>query len=371
MTFKIQSLSALELDRFLARRRAGHDLPVEFHLADNLSHILRRIHQLLPAKSSAILLDNPAAKLEDNGNHELTVIAAGGADPRRVVGQGLDVEGSFAGEIYRSGASRHAVGEDLAGLASVDPSITVPNNLLAVPIRIEQEICGVVEVIDRTGVDSHGIHDLRLLEIFAENISLSIQSVLDNRQAQQIAKRDNLTGLFNDRYLHIALTRAIEQCKKSGEDLAVLFLDLDFFKRVNDTHGHLAGSQVLREVGLLLAHHLEGTDSIAARYGGDEFVLIAPSLDLDTATDLAEEIRVRVLLTHYCTEPSELQPETLDLSGQTCSIGVATLRRHITEDLSVERMKSNLLRLADSAMYVAKETGRNRTAVAGSPVRRR
>ncbi len=369
--FKIHSLSALELDRFLARRRAGIGLPVEFHLADNLSHILCRIHQLLPSKSSAILLDNPAAKLDGEANHELTVIAAGGEDPTCAVGRRLSVDGSFAGEAYRSGASRHAAGEDLSGLASVDPTITAPRNLLAVPIRIEKEICGVVELVDRAGVDSHGIHDLRLLEIFAENISLSIQSVLDNRQAQQIAKRDNLTGLFNDRYLHIALTRAIERCMKNSEDLAVLFLDLDFFKRVNDTHGHLAGSQVLREVGMLLAQQLESTESIPARYGGDEFVLVVPGLDIDTATDLAEEIRTRVLLTHYCTEPGDLQTETLDLSGQTCSIGVATLRCHITEDLPVERMKSTLLRLADSAMYVAKETGRNRTAVAGSPVQRR
>ena len=366
---EIHSLSALELDRFLARRRAGVGLPVEFHLADNLSRILGRIHELIPSRASAILLDNPAAKLEGQEARGLTVIAAGGAEPEPIVGRRMSIEGSFAGSIYTEGEASHSDAEQVPELVSADG--TVNRCLLGVPIRIEQEVCGVVELVDRDSSSGFGLQDLHLVEIFADYLSLSIQSVLDNRQAQEIAKKDNLTGLFNDRYLHIALTRAIERSHKNDDDLAVLFLDLDFFKRVNDTHGHLAGSQVLREVGILLASIVERPGAIPARYGGDEFVMVVPGLDLDAATDLAEEIRSRVLMTHYCTEPGDLQNEILNLSGQTCSIGVATLRRHITEELPVDRIKSTLLRLADAAMYVAKETGRNRTAVAGSPVKRR
>jgi diguanylate cyclase (GGDEF)-like protein len=368
---QIHCLSALELDRFLARRRAGLGLPIEFHLADNLANTLRRIHEIIPCRASAVLLDNPASKLESSPASELTVIAAGGETPEDDAGRGLPIDGTFAGAVYRSGESRMSLQQDVPELGSSDHSGVAKRDLLAVPIRIEHEVCGVVELVDRFGIDGFSSQDLDLLQVFADYLSLSIQSVLDNRQAQEIAKKDNLTGLFNDRYLHIALSRAIERCLQADDDLAVLFLDLDFFKRVNDTHGHLTGSQVLREVGGLLAQTATAPGTIAARYGGDEFVLVIPGLDLDAAIDLAEEIRTRVLLTHYCSEPGELQAETIDLSGQTCSIGVATLRRHITEELPVERIKSNLLRLADAAMYVAKETGRNRTAVAGSPVRRR
>jgi hypothetical protein len=78
-----------------------------------------------------------------------------------------------------------------------------------------------------------------------------------------------------------------------------------------------------------------------------------------------------VVSTTYCSGPGEIQPDPLNLRGITCSIGVATLKRNLTEDLSLEESKSSLLRLADAAMYVAKETGRNRTATAGEPVRRR
>jgi PleD family two-component response regulator len=100
-------------------------------------------------------------------------------------------------------------------------------------------------------------------------------------------------------------------------------------------------------------------------------VLLLPGTDLDSAIDIAEEIRAEVIGSTFCASPGEIQPDPLSLKGLTCSIGVATLRQHLEPDLSVEASKSTLLRLADAAMYVAKETGRNRTVLAGQPVRRR
>jgi len=231
-------------------------------------------------------------------------------------------------------------------------------------------VCGVLELINRDG-GGFSEADRTLLEIFAGYISISIQNVLDGRQAQEIARRDNLTGLYNDRFLHVALTRAIQGCRADGTDLAILFLDLDFFKRVNDTHGHLAGSQVLREVGVLLGTQTDRHEGIAARYGGDEFVLVVPGLNLEGAVDLGEDIRSEINHSTFCDAAGEIQPEPLHLTGLTCSIGIATLRRHLTEELTEEECRSAILRLADSAMYVAKETGRNRTAVAGEPIKRR
>ncbi len=128
---------------------------------------------------------------------------------------------------------------------------------------------------------------------------------------------------------------------------------------------------MLREVGHLLRGILGRRSGTPARYGGDEFVLLLPECDLDEAIDVAEEIREKVISSTFCAQAGEIQPEPLSLRGLTCSIGVATMKRHLTDDLSLEDKKSAMLRLADTAMYVAKETGRNRTAIAGQPIRRR
>jgi diguanylate cyclase (GGDEF)-like protein len=366
-----------ELERFLERRRSGLTFPVDFNLADNLVEILRKASQFVPSAAGSILLDDPTAKAKRNdrrGNH-LTFIAAFGEKAEQLVGERIHADRGIAGHVYMTGRTYSTA--DAHGDRFFYPGVDAETSyrtlsMVAIPIRIEQEVCGVMELINRQEGPVFSDQDRNLLEIFADYISVSIQNVLDGRQAQEIAKRDNLTGLFNDRYLHIALTHAIADARERAEDLAVLFLDLDFFKRVNDTHGHLAGSQVLREVGALLRRKITHPDSIPARYGGDEFVLAIPRLGLDAAVDLAEDIRTEILATAFCCEPGEVQPEPLNLTGQTCSVGVATLTQHITDDdYPLERVKSTLLRIADAAMYVAKETGRNRTAVAGAPVRRR
>ncbi|HUF77341.1 MAG TPA: sensor domain-containing diguanylate cyclase [Thermoanaerobaculia bacterium] len=361
------------LERFLQRRRANPYLAFELNLAENLVEILRKANQFVPSAAGSILLDDPAQKRKLRPENRLTFIAAFGDKSVGLVGREIRADRGIAGHVYASGRaySTDNAAEDphFYGVFDEETDYTT-RTLVAIPIRIEQEVCGVLELINRQGSAGYSGRDLNLLEIFADYISISIQNVLDGRQAQEFAKRDNLTGLYNDRYLHIALTQALEHCLSSGEDLAVLFLDLDFFKRVNDTYGHLAGSQVLQEVGGILAGRVAPYGAFAARYGGDEFVLVAP-VALDRAVDLAEEVRTAVLATTYCAGSGEIQREPLRLKGVACSVGVATLGRHLGDEATAATAKGTLLRLADAAMYVAKETGRNRTASAGEPVRRR
>jgi diguanylate cyclase (GGDEF)-like protein len=368
------SLDHVQLVRFLERRRANPMFPLELSLADNLSEVLRRANGFVPSASGCILLDDPQAKQEDRRRNLLTFIAAFGDKSEGLVGRTIPGDQGIAGRVYMTGetyVTSDAPTDRFFYKRMDEETRYQTNSLIAVPIRIEQEVCGVLELINRKDAVAYSQQDRNLLEVFAGYISISIQNVLDGRQAQEIAKRDNLTGLYNDRYLHIALADSIRYCTNEDKDLAAVFMDLDYFKRVNDTHGHLAGSQVLREVGHLLRGMVARLNGIPARYGGDEFVILLPDCDLDTAIDLAEEIREKVISTTFCAQPGEIQPEPLSLRGQTCSIGVATMKRHMTDDLSVEERKSALLRLADTAMYVAKETGRNRTAIAGQPVRRR
>jgi diguanylate cyclase (GGDEF)-like protein len=366
---EVHCLGPRELERFLLRRRASANFPSEMSLAENLGEILRKANEFVPSSAGSILLDNPTRKLPDRRLNELYFIAAFGYNSEGLLGRTLPSDSGIAGHVYTSGRAYFSadVASDRHFYSGVDELLQYrTQSLVAIPIHIEKEVCGVLELVNRQGAEDYSARDLDLLEIFASYISVSIQNVLDARHAQEIAKRDNLTGLYNDRYLHMGLSRSIAECRQSGRDLAVLFLDLDFFKRVNDTHGHLAGSQVLREVGRELPEAVSYPEALIARYGGDEFVLAIPDLGLDEAVLLAESIRQRIGARVYCDRPGEIHPEPLHLRGLTCSIGVATLHQHIDAAQPLKDAKSSLLRHADTAMYIAKETGRDRTQVAGT-----
>ncbi len=371
---EVHSLNANELEQFLERRRANPHFPIELSLAENLLAVLRKADEFVPSESGSILLDNPREKRAERKLNTLTFLAAFGEKSEQLVGQRIPAGRGICGHVYLTGRAYFTedVTRDEFFYDGVDRETEHrTRSLVAIPIRLGQEVCGVLELINRQGAPHFSEQDRNLLEIFAGYISIAIQNVLDGRLAQEIAKRDNLTGLFNDRYLHLALEHAIGRARREERDLALLFLDLDYFKRVNDSHGHLTGSQVLREVGHLMTRVVTHPGAILARYGGDEFVMAIPGLDLGGAVDLAEELRSEIVSSVFCQNPGEIQPDPVHIAGLTCSIGVATLKRHLGEELSLAQCKSTLLRLADAAMYVAKETGRNRTAVAGEPVRRR
>ena len=364
---QVHCLGPHELERFLLRRRAGSTLATEMSLAENLGEILLKANAFVPSAAGSILLDNPTRKLPDRTLNDLFFIAAFGQSSKELLGRSLSASHGIAGHVYTTGRAYFSadVSSDRHFFPGVDELIRYrTESLVAIPIRIEKEVCGVLELVNRQGAEDYSERDLGLLEIFASYISVSIQNVLDARHAQEIAKRDNLTGLFNDRYLHLGLSRSIGESRQRDSDLAVLFLDLDFFKRVNDTHGHLAGSQVLREVGQDLSESVVLPEALIARYGGDEFVLALPEVGLDEAVRLADAIRESIAARVFLAAPGEIHPEPLHLRDLTCSIGVATLRAHIPPDVGLEEAKSSLLRRADMAMYAAKEGGRNRTVVA-------
>jgi diguanylate cyclase (GGDEF)-like protein len=374
MSGPLHCLGHEQLERFLERRRSQTGITQEFNLGEQLLEVLRRANDFVPSAAGSILLDDPTAKSEEGRERVLTFVAAFGDKANLLIGREIPAQRGIAGHVYVSGkpyrsADAHA---DTFFYPGVDLETRYKTeSLLAVPVRIEETVCGVLEMVNREGGSDFTEHDLKLLTIFAGYISVSIQNILDGRQAHEIARRDNLTGLFNDRYLHVALQEAIVAAREGGRDLAVLFLDLDFFKRINDTHGHLAGSQVLREVGGLIAEmrkqHRENW--LVARYGGDEFVIAVPGRSLNAAVTLAERLRLAIVARTFCNG-GDILAEPLRLAGLTCSIGVATLKRHAGAEPDNNQAKTLLLRLADAAMYIAKETGRNQTAVAGTPVRR-
>lgn len=164
---------------------------------------------------------------------------------------------------------------------------------------------------------------------------------------KQTAKTDMLTGLLNRRGFDQAMTYILEDIKKSKAPMSLLMLDIDYFKKINDTHGHLIGDNVLKLLGKLLNDHIKGKD-IAARFGGEEFILVLPETAMDKAYTLAEKIRTSLQKMRW-----KLKNTGESLGQVTISIGIAMHK----ENESVEAV----IKRADDALYHAKDTGRNQT----------
>jgi len=183
-----------------------------------------------------------------------------------------------------------------------------------------------------------------LLNFFYRQARLALINSERNAQAQSLIYIDDLTKLYNSRYLGVVIDREMKRSERYRNFFSVLFMDVDFFKRVNDGHGHLVGSRVLVEVGSVLRSCVRETDTVV-RYGGDEFVVLLVETNADEAMLVAERMRKNV----------ESEPFVRDLGLDirlTISIGIAAFPQHATT-------KQHLLHLADQAMYRGKESTRN------------
>lgn len=161
---------------------------------------------------------------------------------------------------------------------------------------------------------------------------------------------DPLTGVFNRRFLNVKLEEEIFRAKASGRSLSVLIIDLDSFKRVNDTYGHLTGDLILEHVGQVIAS-VSGRDRTVIRYGGEEFLVVAPGADEGAIEVLANDIRHEI----------ENRPVALEEHGEitvTASFGGSTL--------NADETFRDLLERADRALYNAKRNGRNRVCLSAA-----
>jgi two-component system cell cycle response regulator len=179
------------------------------------------------------------------------------------------------------------------------------------------------------------IRKKRYAERLRDNVQMSIE----------MAITDALTGLYNRRYMETHVGSLVEQAASRGKPLTVLVLDIDYFKSINDTHGHDAGDDVLREFALRIRKSIRGID-LACRYGGEEFVVVMPETDLAVATLVAERLRRRI-----AGEPFPIQQGARSVEV-TISIGIAALGGGDNA--------ASVLKRADQALYRAKRDGRNR-----------
>lgn len=223
--------------------------------------------------------------------------------------------------------------------AYITQVFTVPyTNYLFVPL-VHKEEFGFLILLDATQAWRGDDDDLSLLFGIANQLLLAI----DNNRLYEESMVDSLTGLYNLRYFQERLLYEFKKSKTTGKALSVLMIDVDFFKKFNDTHGHATGDAVLKQVAQAIVNTCRDTDT-AARYGGEEFVVILPETDSKAAFSAAERIRKKI-------ESIPLKAGDVDLKI-TASLGGACFPEVCSN-------MSELVTNADAAMYVAKRSGRN------------
>jgi diguanylate cyclase (GGDEF)-like protein len=229
-----------------------------------------------------------------------------------------------------------------------------PGRALCVPMMAQTETLGLLYIESAAGAGIHhssgwSANELQLARTLAEQAALALTNLLLREALRLESVRDPLTSLYNRRFLEDALGRELRRAVRQGTPMGVMMIDIDHFKRFNDTSAHDAGDAVLRAVADLLREQVRGEDVIC-RYGGEEFTMILPEASLETTRVRAEAVRAAaarlVIRWHGQT-----------LASVTLSIGVSSCPDHGTTG-------ELLLRAADTALYRAKVDGRNRVLAA-------
>ena len=306
--------------------------------------VMEKIRQLIPSEAWSLLM-------VDEKNHELVFEAALGAKGPDVSSHRLKMGEGVAGWVADSG--KPAIVNDAAN----DPRFTArldtrtqfaTRSILCAPLVSRGRTIGVLEIINkRDGKFTRG--DLDLMLTLVEPCAIALENAILFQRTEQLTITDDLTKLFNSRYLNLYLGREIKRCKRHGIPLSIIFLDLDGFKGINDQYGHLAGSGTLTEVGSILAEGVRESD-ILARYGGDEFVAVLPETPASGALVIAERLRRSIQENHFL--------KSLGLSARiSASFGIASYPDHaLTPEALIQK--------ADQAMYRVKEREKNGIEVA-------
>jgi diguanylate cyclase (GGDEF)-like protein len=226
--------------------------------------------------------------------------------------------------------------------------------VVGLPLECRGGTIGALVAIDRAGAAREPRFDratLAVLKAALEPGAIALDNAMRVQRAEALSVTDDLTQLYNSRYLSQVLRRETKRASRSGRPLSLLFIDLDGFKSINDSHGHLFGSRALVEAASVIRASARETD-IVARFGGDEFALVLPDTGSDGATFVGERIREKIAAWSF------LRSEGLNIA-LTVSVGVATLP-------DAAETAEQLIQAADEAMYEVKDRGKNGIHVAGS-----
>ena len=243
-----------------------------------------------------------------------------------------------------------------AGSVAEDRRIADSSRAAAVgfPLECRGRTIGAIVAIDRAPAKSAPRFTASTIDVLLAGIepgAIALENALRVQRAEALSVTDDLTQLYNSRYLSQVLRRETKRASRSGRPLSLLFVDLDGFKGINDRHGHLFGSRALVEAASVIRTSARETDMVA-RFGGDEFALILPDTGSEGAAAVGDRVRDRIAAFHF------LQGDGLDIH-LTVSVGVATLP-------DAADSADGLIQAADEAMYWVKDHGKNGIHIAGT-----
>ena len=221
-------------------------------------------------------------------------------------------------------------------------------SIICVPLQSKHRVLGVIQLIN-CAMESFGEEEMFFLHALCDYAAIAIDNARAVEKIQELTITDDCTGLYNARHLYKTLESEVYRSARFGYEFSVIFLDLDHFKIVNDSFGHLVGSKLLQEIGFKIKSQLRLID-YAFRYGGDEFVILLPQTDKNSAMVVAKRIQDMMRSTVFLAE------DGLNLSVR-CSMGLATY----PEDA---KSSHEIIRQADEMMYMVKNSSRDNIAVA-------
>src|SRR3990167_8685810 len=319
----------------------GKALTSTLDLKEILNIVMEKISEMLQPKNWSLLLVD-----EEKNDLYFEIVVGEGADKLRDIR--LKVGEGIAGWVAREGVSLLVpdVNKDPRFSKKGDESIKfVTKSIVCVPLKSKGKCLGVIELINKMSEgESFKEEDLLLLNTLADYTAIAIENAKFFQKIQELTITDDLTKLYNSRYLYRFLDYEVERARRYKSKVAMVFFDLDKFKDVNDTHGHLLGSKLLSEVARLIFDDLRKVD-IACRYGGDEFIIVMPQTSKKHAYEAAEKLRASLAAHTF------LQSAALNLH-LTASFGVAS----IPDDAQAAE---ELIQKADQAMYRVKNRSRN------------
>jgi diguanylate cyclase (GGDEF)-like protein len=306
-----------------------------------LNAIMAKAADLINAEGGSVLLLNEKT-------NELTFEAASGKAGKKLLGMRLKVGQGVAGWVVRYGKSLMVpdVSKDPRFYSGVDQKTKfTTKSILCVPMKSRGRVIGVVEVVNKVGGESFTQDDFEIFENIVAHLTIALEKANLYRKMEQATLIDDLTQLYNTRYCNQFLDDFLIERKDASGKISLIFLDIDFFKLVDDNFGHLVGSETLKVLGERMARVIRKNDVIV-RYGGDEYIVLLPNTDKKTALAVAERIRTAVGRDAFYAFGNKK-------FNITVTLGVATY----PEDA---KTRDELIGAADKAMYAGKMSGRNK-----------
>lgn len=217
-------------------------------------------------------------------------------------------------------------------------------SLISVPMISNNQFIGILR-LDSPYSNVYSQEDLRLLAIISDLGAVAIENINLYKNTEELAIKDSLTGLYLRRYLTERLEEELTRASSDGTPVSLLMLDIDNFKYYNDQFGHVIGDVILKNLSKVLLDFFKEESFIVSRFGGEEFAIVLPQIPKEKAKDLAQSLSKKISTDSICVRRQTIQI--------TVSIGIATFPQDSTD-------KEKLILQADSAMYYAKQLGKNR-----------